>query len=594
MSYLVLARKWRPQTFDDVVGQEHVTRTLKNAITANRLAHAFIFNGPRGVGKTTMARILAKALNCQDGPTPAPCNICSQCKQITNGSSIDVLEIDGASHTGVDNVRDLTDGVQYRPAAGRFRVVIIDEVHMLSNAAFNALLKTLEEPPEHVKFIFATTEAHKILQTILSRCQRFDFKHISLLSLIQRLKYLAREEGFECEDAGLSLLAREARGSLRDAESLLDQVVAWGGNHVTENSVRDALGVVDRQTLFRTVDAVLTRDPSSVVSVVSQLYTLGHDPSRLYDDLLEHFHSLIVAKVSEDETAFVDVPEHEVSVIQKQSRLRSKEDLMRFFAILLETEEAVRRSKYTQMVVEIALVRMANLEPVIQIDEVLEKLEALQSRLKIDNEMPALDRGGKSRSVITVQEPTGITEPHRTLPRGQETVLSERPGAFNTAGEGDYIGPSGGGQSESPLTKQPAPSPHSAVDQLEEGKQWEGFLRAVQEAKISLFFALKSGSLLSISDARIVIGVDKEPYLKELSRSENKAILESTASSFFGKNFVVDIRKSGGGTDGEGPNSKLDEKRAVADNDKDMAVKTVLDVLGGKISESRAPRSGGS
>ncbi len=594
MSYLVLARKWRPQKFDDVVGQEHVTRTLKNAILANRLAHAFIFNGPRGVGKTTMARILAKALNCQDGPTPDPCNTCSQCKEITNGSSIDVLEIDGASHTGVDNVRDLTDGVQYRPAAARFRVVIIDEVHMLSNAAFNALLKTLEEPPEHVKFIFATTEAHKILQTILSRCQRFDFKNISLLNLIQRLKYLAKEEGFECEDAGLSLLAREARGSLRDAESLLDQVVAWAGNQVTENSVRDALGVVDRRTLFHTVDAVLTRDPSSVVRVVSQLHTLGHDPSRLYDDLLEHFHALIVAKVTEDETAFVDVPEHEVSVIRKQSGLRSKEDLMRFFAILLETEDAVRRSKYTQMVVEIALVRMSNLEPIIPIDEVLEKLETLQAALTVDNDVPALARGGESQSFITVQEHTGITEPARKLPGRQEKFLSKRPGPIDTSLEREYMGTSTGGQSEPPPTKGPGPSGQRAADQLEEGKQWEGFLRAVQEAKISLFFALKSGFPLSISDSRIEIGVDKEPYLKELSRRENKAILELAASNFFGKKVVVDIKKARPGMDYGGQNSKLGVQQVAGDSDKDMAVKTALDVLGGEISKSRAPRNGGS
>ena len=227
MSYLVLARKWRPQTFDDVIGQEHVTRTLRNAIRSERVAHAFLFTGPRGVGKTTTARLLAKALNCEQGPTPDPCNACSQCEEITNGSAIDVLEIDGASHTSVNNVRDLTEGVQYRPATGRFRVVIIDEVHMLSNAAFNALLKTLEEPPAHVKFIFATTDSHKILQTILSRCQRYDFKRIPLRDLIQQLQRLTQAEGFACDEAGLALLAREADGSLRDAESLLDQVVAW-------------------------------------------------------------------------------------------------------------------------------------------------------------------------------------------------------------------------------------------------------------------------------------------------------------------------------------------------------------------------------
>src|SRR5262245_48859655 len=244
MSYLVLARKWRPQTFDEVVGQEHVTRTLRNALSSGRVAHAFLFTGPRGVGKTTTARVLAKALNCEHGPTPDPCNRCNNCTEITAGRAIDVLEIDGASHTGVDHIRDLTEGVQYRPAKSRFRIVIIDEVHMLSNAAFNALLKTLEEPPPHVKFIFATTEAHKILQTILSRCQRYDFKRIPLRELMQRLKTIVEREGLQADEVGLALLAREADGSLRDAESLLDQVAAWGGT-ITEQTVRDSLGVAD-------------------------------------------------------------------------------------------------------------------------------------------------------------------------------------------------------------------------------------------------------------------------------------------------------------------------------------------------------------
>src|SRR5215813_14949677 len=257
MSYLVLARKWRPQTFAEVVGQEHVTRTLRNALSSGRVAHAFLFTGPRGVGKTTTARLLAKALNCEHGPTPDPCNVCSNCLEITAGSAIDVLEIDGASHTGVDHIRDLTEGVQYRPAKSRFRIIIIDEVHMLSNAAFNALLKTLEEPPPHVKFIFATTEAHKVLPTILSRCQRYDFKRIPLRELIERLREILQHEGLAVDDVGLALLAREADGSLRDAQSLLDQVIAWSGSQVTEQAVREALGVADRQALFRVVDAVL-------------------------------------------------------------------------------------------------------------------------------------------------------------------------------------------------------------------------------------------------------------------------------------------------------------------------------------------------
>ena len=397
MSYLVLARKWRPQTFDDVIGQEHVTRTLRNAIRSERVAHAFLFTGPRGVGKTTTARLLAKALNCEQGPTPDPCNACSQCEEITNGSAIDVLEIDGASHTGVDNVRDLTEGVQYRPAKGRFRVVIIDEVHMLSNAAFNALLKTLEEPPAHVKFIFATTESHKILQTILSRCQRYDFKRIALRDLIQQLEHLTQAEGFECDEAGLALLAREADGSLRDAESLLDQVVAWSNGRVDEAAVRNALGVADRQALFRVVEAILAEEPAQVLQLTGDLYQYGYDPRRLCHDLLQHFHDLVVAKVSSDVSVLADLPDHEVEIVRKQAALRSREDLQRFFASLLETEEAVRKSAYTQLVIEMALVKLASQPPVLPIQEALAKLEELQHEFGSSSSRPAPSRQQRFR-----------------------------------------------------------------------------------------------------------------------------------------------------------------------------------------------------
>jgi len=329
MSYLVLSRKWRPQTFADVVGQEHVTRTLCNAIRSGRVAHAFLFTGPRGVGKTTMARLLAKALNCEQGPTPDPCNTCSNCLEITAGNALDVLEIDGASHTGVDNIRDLTEGVQYRPVKSRFRVVIIDEVHMLSNAAFNALLKTFEEPPPHVKFIFATTEAHKVLQTILSRCQRYDFQRIALRELIQRLQVVAEGEGLSADEVGLALLAREADGSLRDAESLLDQVVAWSGGSVNEQAVKEALGVADRQALFRVVEAVLARDPAQALRLAGDLYRYGYDPRRLCRDLLEHFRHLVIAKISPDPVLLAELPDHEVATVRQQAGARALEDLQR-------------------------------------------------------------------------------------------------------------------------------------------------------------------------------------------------------------------------------------------------------------------------
>lgn len=583
MSYLVLARKWRPQTFDDVIGQEHVTRTLRNAIRSERVAHAFLFTGPRGVGKTTTARLLAKALNCEQGPTPDPCNACSQCEEITNGSAIDVLEIDGASHTGVDNVRDLTEGVQYRPAKGRFRVVIIDEVHMLSNAAFNALLKTLEEPPAHVKFIFATTESHKILQTILSRCQRYDFKRIPLRDLVQQLEHLTQAEGFECDEAGLALLAREADGSLRDAESLLDQVVAWSNGRVDEAAVRDALGVADRQALFRVVEAILAEDPAQVLQLTGDLYQYGYDPRRLCHDLLTHFHDLVVAKVSSDVSVLADLPDHEVEIVRKQAALRSREDLQRFFAALLETEEAVRKSAYTQLVIEMALVKLASQPPVLPIQEALTKLEELQNQLGSSGNRPASARQPRFR-------PSGSV------------------GSIGSMESVESVGSSGLKDSkDSTDSKDPKDSKDSTdstasstVEHLEQGEQWDGFLAMVRSRKISLFFALKAGYLLNVTPTVLQIGVDKDPYLKELSRQENRTILEESAEQFFGRKLTIEVQKgkhepavkqsiSPPGEGARVPKSAQDPSGSV-----DPLVRTALDILGGEIQERRTPRASGT
>ncbi len=584
MSYLVLARKWRPQTFDDVIGQEHVTRTLRNAIRSERVAHAFLFTGPRGVGKTTTARLLAKALNCEQGPTPDPCNACSQCEEITNGSAIDVLEIDGASHTGVDNVRDLTEGVQYRPAKGRFRVVIIDEVHMLSNAAFNALLKTLEEPPAHVKFIFATTESHKILPTILSRCQRYDFKRIALRDLIQQLEHLTQAEDFECDEAGLALLAREADGSLRDAESLLDQVVAWSNGRVDEAAVRDALGVADRQALFRVVEAILAEDPAQVLQLTGDLYQYGYDPRRLCHDLLQHFHDLVVAKVSSDVSVLADLPDHEVEIVRKQAALRSREDLQRFFASLLEAEEAVRKSAYTQLVIEMALVKLASQPPVLPIQEALTKLEELQHEFGSSSNRPASAKQQRFRPSASAGS-IGSTESIGSV------------GSSGLKDSKDSKDSKRASTPRSPAVPAAAPVASGTAEHLEQGEQWDGFLAMVRSKKISLFFALKAGYLLDVTSTVLQIGVDKDPYLKELSRQENRTILEESAEQFFGRKLTIEVQKGRHEPATKGPISppgEGDGPDKSGPDPVDPLVKTALDILGGEVQERRTPRVSGT
>ena len=280
MAYLVLARKWRPQRFDEVVGQPHVVQTLTNAISTQRIAHAYLFSGARGIGKTSVARILAKALNCAQGPSPTPCNECESCREITESSSLDVLEIDGASNRGINEIRELRENIRYLPSKSPYKIYIIDEVHMLTGEAFNALLKTLEEPPAHVIFIFATTESHRIPITILSRCQLFEFRRLAGGAIVEHLQYIAQEEGIEISDVSLRLLAREAEGSMRDGQSLLEQMIAFSGKKIKDEDLLEVLGVIDRQALLDAAAAIVDGDGVRCLEIIERLYLHGHDLRR--------------------------------------------------------------------------------------------------------------------------------------------------------------------------------------------------------------------------------------------------------------------------------------------------------------------------
>ncbi|MHB8767207.1 MAG: DNA polymerase III subunit gamma/tau, partial [Deferrisomatales bacterium] len=375
MSYLVLARKWRPQTFDELRGQGHIVRALRNAISSGRIAHAYVFTGIRGVGKTSAARVLAKALNCVTGPTPTPCNACESCRAITEGRSPDVLEIDGASNTGVDDVRRLREAVRYPPVGAKYRVYIIDEVHMLSTAAFNALLKTLEEPPGHVVFVFATTDAHKIPVTILSRCQQFDFRRLSPRDLSALLADVARAEGIEIAEKGLAALAREADGSVRDAQSLLDQVIAYAGQQISYEDVRDVLGVVDRDVVLAVGRAVLAGDARGVVEAVAHAQRFGYDVRRFAHDLADLFRDLAVLKAVEGADDLVELTADEVAAAREALAAVSWEDVHARFDMLSRGVEALRASSRPDTVLEMTLLKMARLPPVLPLSEVLERAQ---------------------------------------------------------------------------------------------------------------------------------------------------------------------------------------------------------------------------
>jgi DNA polymerase III subunit gamma/tau len=384
MSYVVLARKWRPQSFEDLVGQEHVSQTLGNAIAQNRVAHAFLFTGVRGVGKTTSARILAKALNCVKGPTAKPCQVCAPCTEITTGNDVDVQEIDGASYNGVDEVRRLQESLPYRPSRDRFKIFIVDEVHMLSNAAWNAFLKTLEEPPPHVKFIFATTEVHKVPVTILSRCQRYDFKLITALTVAARLRYVLEKEGVAAEDGAIKIIAREAAGSMRDAMSLLDQVIAWVGSEgstLTAEGVAKVLGVADREVLHRLAEAVLAGDAGAAVRIVGALAGEGYDLPHVARDFLAHLRDLVIAKVSDAPGPLLDLADAELADVVALAGRSNVDDLTRLHQGFSRSFDDIARSGQPRASLEMALVRLARRPPLLPVDELLRRLGDLERRL---------------------------------------------------------------------------------------------------------------------------------------------------------------------------------------------------------------------
>jgi DNA polymerase-3 subunit gamma/tau len=384
MSYLVLARKWRPQQLDDILGQEHVTRTLTNALNSGRIAHAFLFTGARGVGKTSAARILAKALCCEagEGPTAHPCGQCNACVEIAEGRATDVFEIDAASNTGVGNVREIIDNVRYLPSKARFKIYIVDEVHMLSTGAFNALLKTLEEPPAHVKFILATTDVHKIPVTILSRCQRYDFRRIPLVRIAERLSEILQAEKVQHDPSAMTLVARESEGSMRDAQSLLEQVLTFADGRALDAALtRDALGVADRAALGDVVDAILGRAPATVLERVKEVHERGLDLKRFGDALVEYVRDLMVAGLLDEPSRVLDRPKDEIQDLVARAGRVDAVTLGRLFDALCAVVEQVGESAYPRFALEVGLARLAEAPPRLPVGALVERLGRIEAAL---------------------------------------------------------------------------------------------------------------------------------------------------------------------------------------------------------------------
>ena len=417
MSYEVFARKYRPQTFDDLVGQEHVSRTLKNAVAQNRLAHAYLFVGPRGIGKTSTARILAKSLNCIKGPTVTPCGECDNCKEIAAGNSLDVIEIDGASNRGIDDVRELRDNVRYAPAKSRFKIYIIDEVHMLTKEAFNALLKTLEEPPQHVKFIFATTEPDKVLPTILSRCQRFDLHRIPANLIAQHLQFIAGKEKITLEPAAAHAIARGAEGGLRDAESMLDQLVAFCGEKISENDVLNVFGFTSEQTVVDLMRHILQAETPEAIDRLHQQSESGKDMMRLMSDLIAYLRDLLVFKAKPDALK-EDVDPDVQKSLAAHAELIATDRLLELIDQFAGAEGRMKWAPNKKLHFEVAIIKAIQSLGQATLDEVIEKLDELRN-------------GGGGRSVARRQESisreAGVNDPGYSAPRVEETAAKLDP-----------------------------------------------------------------------------------------------------------------------------------------------------------------------
>jgi DNA polymerase-3 subunit gamma/tau len=509
MAYQVLARKWRPQTFEEVMGQEPITRTLQNALTAGRVAHAFLFSGPRGVGKTSVARILAKALNCEAGPTPHPDNTCQLCKEITNGSSLDVIEIDGASNRGIDEVRDLREKIKYLPAQSKYKVYIIDEVHMLTKEAFNALLKTLEEPPAHAVFILATTEPHKVPVTILSRCQRYDFRRIPTGVIQAHLAKLAEQEGWKIDPEGLALVARAAEGGLRDAQGFLDQVVTFGGDGVTTAEIARILGVTDRGALLGALTAIIDRHGPDILGLIEALYNQGHDLGRFYQDLILYARHLLVAGLHPEARHLAAVADTEWDDLVALARRTPAVHLHNLLSVLLQGEEDLKRAPQPRLALEVLLLRVIHLEPVLPLADWLARLDSLEKRLETGPGVAFTPAG------------VGERQPRPVVPAAGECQAP--PGV-----------PAAGGVGAVPASTPPGVPEYAGLDD-----QWQAFLQFVQEKEDGpLYGKLAQCRLVERTDNCLKIAMAR-PWNTNGARHE--ARVQEMARTFFGPETTLEF-----------------------------------------------------
>jgi DNA polymerase III subunit gamma/tau len=557
MSFIVTARKWRPQIFNDVVGQEHITSTLKNAIKNNRIAHSYIFTGPRGVGKTTTARILAKALNCLNPVDSEPCNKCELCLSIQNGQSMDIIEIDGASNRGIDEIRTLRESVKYSPSRGKYKIYIIDEVHMLTKESFNAFLKTLEEPPSHTVFIFATTDIQKVPLTIISRCQRFDFRRIQLNTIKTLLKEIAKSENIEIEDKTLTIIAKKADGALRDAESFFDQIVSYCGNKIDQETVSKMLNLIDDEIYFNISDAVLKKDFNEVFRVSGLLFDNGYDFGDFINGLIEHFRNILTVILTK-KTDLVETAEVYKSHYLEYIGKYSEGDLLRILNFLNKTQQEMRFTQNHRLKVEISLSHLIGFERSLTISELIGRIEIsgtnTNKNLSIEPEKKSYNLLKTSSIIKSKSDTPGYQsepeepfkkEPLRVTLIGKNPVKDIRP--KETIDISDF-----------------------SFDSIV--KKWDVFVNAViTERKFSLGPYVGNLELISLEGNKLKAFLNDDDGKKSFGL--DKDYLAKKTAEIFGKKIIFQFE------DGRGSNSITKKREQVMD---DPLIDLIISELGGE------------